>query len=187
MESKKDIRTSVLKLRSRMSDEEWCSKSAIISDRVVKHPAFLEADTIYCYVDYKREAGTCSIIEMAWESGKKVAVPKVDGEEMQFYYIRDFSELSEGYYGIMEPYTGKIADAVKPLVIMPGAVFDKMRSRIGYGGGFYDKFLASHPSFKTLAIAFEFQVLEQIPTDSHDICPDILITEEQIYESTVTK
>jgi 5-formyltetrahydrofolate cyclo-ligase len=170
-----------------MCQIEWEEKSCAIQWQVIKHPFFLEANVIYCYVDYRNEVGTKMIIKQAWESGKKVAVPKVEGEEMNFYYISDFSDLKEGYRGILEPDVSFPANDVHALMIMPGVAFDKKRNRIGYGKGFYDKFMDKHPTFYTIALAFECQLIEEIEANSFDYCPQILITEEKRYDEHVTK
>lgn len=181
MESKKDIRRRVLKERNSITEKKWEEKSHSIFKKVVTHPFFLEADTIYCYVDYQKEVGTREIIQKAWNLGKKVAVPRVEGMEMQFYYIQDFSELQCGYRQILEPVTTVAADGAHGLVIMPGAAFDSKHNRIGYGKGFYDKYLSQHIELKTLAIAFEMQMVEEIPAEPYDFRPEVIITEEQIY------
>ncbi len=181
MESKRDIRQRVLQSRRRLSEEVWKKNTHIICDKVVTHPYFLEAEAVYCYVDYQREVGTSLIIEQAHMMGKKVAAPKIDGDDMRFYYFNDFAELSEGYKGILEPRAERLAYDKHALVIMPGAAFDVYRNRIGYGKGFYDRFLRDHPSYRTMAIAFELQMVDEIPAECFDIRPDILITEERIY------
>lgn len=182
MDSKKDIRKHVLDKRNCITDKEWEDKSRLICEKVVTHPFFLQTDAIYCYVDYRREVGTRKIIEHAWMSGKKVAVPKVLGDEMEFYYIQSLVDLEEGYKGIPEPKQTNLAHDENMLVIMPGAAFDKTGNRIGYGKGYYDKYLQIHPNCKTIALAFELQMLEAITADTHDICPNIIITEEKTYE-----
>ena len=182
MESKKDIRKRVLQKRENLTNREWEEKSRLIYDKVVSHPFFLQADTIYCYIDYRNEVATRAIIDFAWKSGKKVAVPKVLENVMHFYLIDSFDELEYGYKGIEEPKTSKLATDEDALVIMPGAVFDCACHRIGYGKGYYDKYLHLHSNHKTLGIAFEFQVFKNIPSEEFDICPDIIITEENIYE-----
>ena len=181
MESKKDIRKRVLKQRNLINREEWEEKSRRICEKVTTHPFFLNADAIYCYVDYKNEVCTRDILAQAWKLGKNVAVPKVNGEEMSFYYIDNMGELKAGYFGILEPTTTNTADDENVLVIMPGAAFDQNKNRIGYGKGFYDRYLERHPQHRTIALAFAFQMIEGIPSDTHDIQPDIIITEETIY------
>lgn len=182
MESKKDIRRHILEHRACMSQKDWEEKSRIIAKKVVSHPFFLCANTVYCYVDYRQEVGTRSIIEHAWKMGKKVAVPKIMDNHMEFYYVSDYTELEEGYRGISEPVLCiEPASDERPLIIMPGVAFDKSRSRIGYGKGYYDTYLQNHTGCDTLAICFEMQMVEQIPSQTHDYKPDIIITEENIY------
>ena len=183
MESKKDIRKCVLAKRNCIPNQEWEEKSCLIYEKVVTHPFFLNSGAIYCYVDYRNEVCTRVIIETAWEQGKKVAVPKIIGDEMEFHYIQSFEDLEEGYKGIPEPRKECLAnDAENVLVIMPGAAFDVTCNRIGYGKGYYDKYLHAHANYKTLALAFELQMVKHIPAEEYDICPDIIITEENTYE-----
>lgn len=187
MDLKKDIRRQILEKRSEITNREWKERSHKIFERVVEHPFFLQANAIYCYVDYSNEVETRNIISHAWKHGKKVAVPKVMGDHMNFFYIHDFSDLQRGYKGILEPKECHLVKDENVLIIMPGAAFDRNCNRIGYGKGFYDKYLNSHPYMKTIALAFEIQIVDSIPTDSHDICPNIIITEEKIYDGRFTE
>lgn len=182
METKKDIRKRVLAERKTLSFEAQTEKTQKIYEQVISHPLFLDAGEIYCYIDYNHEAGTKKLIEKSWELGKNVAVPKVIGDQMEFFYITSFDELKEGYYKIMEPVTEEKADAPEALVIMPGAAFDEECSRIGYGGGFYDKYLERHPGYRRIALAFELQITEHVPADTYDIKPEVIITEKRIIE-----
>ena len=84
--------------------------------------------------------------------------------------------------GILEPEEGALADGADALVIMPGVAFDRDRRRIGYGGGYYDRYLAAHPCLPTIAVAFDCQVLDEVPYDEYDIRPQILVTETSVYE-----
>ena len=182
MVSKKDIRKSILQNRAQLCDEEWTTKSAEICKKVLQHSWFQESNCIYCYVDYKREVSTRTIIETAWCCGKKVAVPVVHGDEMHFGYLSSWTELREGYKGILEPCQFYLAEDETPLLIVPGAVFDRQRNRIGYGKGYYDKFLERHSKCKTIAIAFELQLVDEIPAEPFDIRPQVLITEDNVYD-----
>ena len=187
METKKDIRKRVLSHRDSMGKEEWEENSRKIQNCVLTHPFFLESNSIYCYVDYRNEVETKSIIKRAWELGKRVAVPKIEGEDMCFYYISDFSDLKVGYRGILEPENLFPANDTHALVVMPGVAFDRARNRIGYGKGFYDKFMAKHPSFHTIALAFECQLLDAIDAEELDYRPEVLITEERLYNEHITE
>ena len=187
MESKKDIRRHVLEKRNQITEKEWEEKCRRIYEKVTFHPFFLESDIIYCYVDYRNEVGTRSIIQKAWECKKQVAVPRIEEGEMNFYYIHSFDDLSSGYKGILEPITDFPALDEHALVIVPGVAFDKARNRIGYGKGYYDKFMSQHPTYHTIALSFEEQMVESIAAEMHDFCPEIIITEEQIYDSKFTE
>lgn len=182
MESKKDIRKYVLEKRNHLTEKDWEEKNHRIYEKVVSHPFFLKSDAIYCYLDYRREVGTRTIIEHAWKLGKKVAVPKVVEDDMEFCYLESFDDLQEGFKGIPEPKHKQLACEENVLVIMPGAAFDAACNRIGYGKGYYDKYLYAHPNYKTIAIAFELQMVDTIPADCYDIGPNMIITEENTYE-----
>ena len=182
MESKKDIRRYVLSLRGNLTAKEQDEKSQNICCQVINHPFFLNAKNIYCYVDYKNEVKTRAIIQYALDNGKRVAVPKIVDDEMLFCFIDSLEELTDGYRGIPEPSHCNIANVDSPLVIMPGVAFDKSRNRIGYGKGFYDRFLKKHPNCHTIALGFALQIVEHIPADPFDIQPEILITEKCIYD-----
>ena len=119
------------------------------------------------------------MVEKAWKDGKKVAVPKVYDDEMKFIYITDLSQVSEGYMGIPEPVAdGPVADDPTALILMPGLAFDPKGHRIGYGGGYYDKFLAEEPNHPTVALCYGFQMLDHLETEEFDIPVDLVITED---------
>ena len=116
------------------------------------------------------------MLERALRDGKRVAVPKVYGEEMKFIYLDDLTQVAKGYAGIPEPIAdGPVADDKTALVLMPGLAFDPQGHRIGYGGGFYDKFLSSEPDHPTLALCYDFQVFPVLETEAHDIPVDIVL------------
>ena len=180
LETKKDIRQQIYQKRQQLDPFFWQKNTDRITDVVIAHPWFREAWDIYCYIDYHGETGTRKIIQEAWKLGKNVWIPKVDKENMEFFQIHHFEELHSGIHGIMEPEKGMAAKGREGLMIMPGVAFDGNRNRIGYGGGYYDKYLSKHSELQKLAIAFEFQVLEKIPQEENDIRPEILITESRV-------
>lgn len=181
MVKKQDIRKNVLHQRNLITEKEWNEHSQEIYKKVVTHPFFLNADEIYCYIDFRREVGTRRIIEEAWRLGKRVAAPRIESSEMNFYYIDSYSELESGYFGVLEPTGKEKAEGKQVLVIMPGAAFDKERNRIGYGKGYYDRFLVKYHTYRTLALAFELQMVSDVPNEPFDVKPDQIITEEKIY------
>ena len=137
------------------------------------------------YQAFRNEISCDDIIDKAYEDGKHVYVPVVDdnNKTMEFYEITNDTEWTEGAYGIKEPvitkYTNKLTEADNVLVIMPGLVFDKNKHRIGYGGGYYDKYLTEHTGHITMALFYSFQVVdEKLPFDAQDVLPDYIVTED---------
>lgn len=182
METKKDIRKYIYGVRKKCTDQEVEYWSHKVTEKVLALPSFLQADRVMVYADYNHEVMTRYIIEEAWKQKKEVAVPKVSGKDMIFYRLTDFAQLKEGYYGIPEPTEGEVVDWQDALMIMPGVAFDKANHRVGYGGGFYDRFLEKHPALIRVAVAFEFQILKQVPVEPTDILPQIIVTEEKLYK-----
>lgn len=183
METKRDIRKKIFAERKLVSDEQVEAWSREITKSVVSLPEFQKAQRIMAYADYNHEVITRFLIEEAWKAGKEAAVPKVVGKDMEFYLLRDFSQLEPGYYGIPEPVRGERTDWEEALMIMPGVAFDRKNHRVGYGGGFYDRFLEKHPKIQRLAVAFSFQMMPEVPVEPTDIFPQILVTEtEVLYE-----
>ena len=162
--------------------KKWSDAGQIIVEKLISHPLFVMADEIYCYVDCKGEVYTSDIFITAWKMGKKTAAPRIENGKMEFYYIERFGDLDLGTYGIPEPITTEKANGKNVLVIMPGIAFDANKNRIGFGKGFYDKYLEKHLDYRRIALAFSMQIVENIPADAHDIRPEVIITEEQIYE-----
>ena len=187
METKADIRKRVLQVRNNLTKKEWEEKSQMILAKVISHPVFLEAEEIYCYVDFRNEVETKRLIEFCWEKKKNVAVPKIEENQMNFYYINSWEDVSSGYFGILEPHTMQSAEGKSVCVIMPGAVFDKNCNRIGYGKGYYDTYLQKHAEYNTIALAFDLQIEDYIPSEEHDIRPQTIITEEYTYVNEFTK
>lgn len=183
METKKAIRKKILALRKTFTDQQIAEMSCSVTANVCALPAFKNAGRILIYADYNHEVMTRSIIENAWKTGKEVAVPKVEGSDMTFYRLTEFSQLSTGYCGIPEPEEGEIVNWEKGLIIMPGVAFDRKNHRVGYGGGFYDRYLEKYRELDRLALAFSFQIMDQVPTEPTDIFPTILVTEKEIYYS----
>lgn len=141
--------------------------------------AYQNANTIYGYLPYNQEVRTVPILEQALKDGKKVAVPKVYGDTMRFIYLDDLSQVAPSDMGIPEPVADEpVAADQTALVLMPGLAFDKKGNRMGYGGGFYDKFLAEEPDHPTVALCYGFQMVDAIPTDDYDIPVNLVLWSE---------
>jgi len=173
---KKELRAMIRQKKRAMSEGEICQRSEALGKLFRESNLYRQANTIYGYLPYNQEVRTVAMLEQAILDGKRVAVPKVYGEEMRFIYIEDMSAVEKGYAGIPEPVAdGPIADDEKALVLMPGLAFDPQGHRIGYGGGFYDRFLEKEPQHPTLALCYEFQMLPHLETEEHDIPVDCVL------------
>lgn len=182
MEKKKQIRKITMQNRLLMSQKEVLEKSKEITKMVLELPEYQQADTIFCYVDFRNEVRTREIIEDAWKQNKKVAVPKVEGQVMNFYQVRRWTDLKEGYMKILESKEECVKIEVQTedmLMIMPGVAFDEKCNRIGYGGGYYDRYLAERDEICKIALAFENQIYQELPCEEHDLKPDFVVTEKR--------
>lgn len=174
--NKKELRKAIREKKRAMSAEEIEAKSRALTEAFLRSEAYHAAKTIYGYLPYNQEVRTVALLEQALRDGKRVAVPKCYGDEMRFIYMTDLSAVEKGYAGIPEPIAdGPVADDETALVLMPGMAFDPAGHRIGYGGGFYDKFLAREPDHPTLALCYDFQVLPHLETEEFDIPVDAVI------------
>lgn len=226
-EEKKRFRVEALVRRDSLTAQRRRDYSDRIIKKLTSLPCYQDADAVLTYVSFRSEVDTISLTEQAFADGKAVFAPKVLGKEMDFFRIYSLADLTEGYRGILEPSGGQLFDSWiddqmgqckksrtgKPLntkaadegafgassilVCLPGAAFDRAGHRIGYGGGFYDRFLsgflekesgkdaAAHlqMKFTTAALSFSCQIFETIPCEAHDICPMCVITEKEIFES----
>ena len=174
--NKQELRCSIREQKRRMTEEEIVSRSEQLGALFARSDAYQNAKTIYGYLPYNQEVRTVPMLEQALRDGKAVAVPKVYGEQMRFILMEDLSLVEKGYAGIPEPIAdGPIAHDPHALVLMPGLAFDPQGHRIGYGGGFYDRFLASEPEHPTLALCYEFQMLPHLETEAFDIPVDTVL------------
>ncbi len=173
---KKELRAMIREKKRAMTNAQIEEKSRILGEKFAASQAYQEAKTIYGYLPYNQEVRTVPMLQRALADGKAVAVPKVYGDDMKFILISDFSRIEKGYAGIPEPVDdGPVADDKTALVLMPGLAFDTQGHRIGYGGGFYDRFLAQEPGHPTLALCYDFQMLPKVETEEFDIPVDGVI------------
>ena len=177
------IRKQMKQLRADMTRTERFEKSMQIFEQLITVPEFKRADRIYTYVSMDNEIDTIMLIDYSLSLEKRVFVPRVSGKDMEFYEISDISELNPGYMGIYEPdINGREPDYSRTgFMCMPGLAFDKSHNRIGYGGGFYDRYLSVENKLYKAALAYEAQLLESIPAQDGDVRPDMIVTEGNIY------
>lgn len=173
---KAELRRQIREKKRAMTQGQIQTASARLGELFLETEQYRRAKTIYGYLPYNQEVRTVPMLEQALRDGKRVAVPKVYGDEMKFIYLTDLSQVETGYAGIPEPVAdGPVADDPTALVLMPGLAFTQKGDRMGYGGGFYDKFLAAEPGHPTVALCYEFQMVSQLPTEAYDIPVDCVL------------
>ena len=173
---KKELRDYIRKFKRAMTKEQIEEKSAKLGELFLASDLYKQAKNIYGYLPYNQEVRTTAMLEQAQKDGKRVAVPKILGDTMIFVWLDDLTAVEKGYSNIPEPIDlTPVADDPTALVLMPGMAFDPQGHRCGYGGGFYDKFLASEPNHPTLALCYDFQVLPHLETDDYDIPVDCVL------------
>jgi len=178
---KKILRKQVLSARDRLSPKEKTTKSREIEERLFSLPEFISAHVIMFFASFRSEVETGRMIRRALHFGKRVVLPKVKGDELALYEINDFdNDVAPGAWGIPEPKTfmpAALADI--DLMVIPGTAFDMQGNRLGYGAGFYDKLLAAFGK-PTVALAFEAQIVYEVPADKHDVPVQKIVTEKRL-------
>ena len=187
-EHKKLIRENLTKKRNGLTPREVKQRSGIICYHVLESEQYKNASAVCVYQAFRNEVSCDDIIEKAYEDGKRVYVPVVDdnNKTMEFYEITNDTEWTEDSYGIKEPVitneVGKLTETDKALVVMPGLAFDKNKHRIGYGGGYYDKYLSERKVHVTMALCYNFQIVEEdLPCNEQDVLPEFVVTEDGVF------
>ena len=181
---KRTIRRIIISKRNALTQQEIREKSKLIHEKLLSLPDFLGAQTACLYMSFGSEVRTPELIEHCFGVGKKVVIPAMAGSlgELVPAEFEGFDKLKEAAMGIMEPFPVKQVPIEEiNLVIAPGVAFDEKLNRIGFGKGYYDKFLAKIPAgVPVIAIAFDLQVLPEIPVEPHDREMLKIITEKRI-------
>ena len=173
---KKELRDYIRKFKRAMTKEEIEAKSEKLGELFLASDLYKQAKNIYGYLPYNQEVRATAMLQQAQRDGKRIAVPKILGDTMIFVWLDDLTAVEKGYSNIPEPIDlTPVADDPTALVLMPGMAFDREGHRCGYGGGFYDKFLASEPDHPTLALCYDFQVLPHLDTEEFDIPVDCVL------------
>lgn len=179
--SKTEVRRFVKNKKRELSTEEIAQRSRRIVRKIFRLDEYQNACRIYAYVSYNQEVSTFEFMRQVLADGKTLLVPKVYEDVMRFHEISDLDELRPGAYGIMEPDNEKFDTVGQGFMLLPGLAFDRKGHRLGYGGGFYDKYLNENPCHHKTALAYDFQVFEEIPFEAYDIPVDCLVTEGNLY------
>jgi 5-formyltetrahydrofolate cyclo-ligase len=200
MERKKMLRKLIEAERTMISEEARFEKSTILCQRAIEQIRLLRKASnskhfiLFTYIPFRAEINVLPIAEWCWQQGIQVAAPRViqTHGELQFHYVSGYEDLyPQEPWGIREP----ISDAPKVesvllregCMLIPGIAFDPQKARLGYGGGYYDKYIqqlkqidAANTPFK-LALAYDLQIVPEVPSESHDFCVDMILTETRSF------
>lgn len=184
--SKNEIRTHMKNKRNLLSESQRNAYSGKIQKKLFSLSCFTECDILFTYVSFGSEADTSDIIKTALKLDKRVFVPKVEGKDMNFYEIHSLEGLIRNKFGILEPSGSGQApyknEKGRKIMLLPGLAFDRSGNRIGYGAGYYDRYLAGYPENEWLKIglAFDFQITDDLPVTGMDIRTDYIITDRRL-------
>jgi 5-formyltetrahydrofolate cyclo-ligase len=181
---KRSIRADLLARRKHLAAETCLSHSLRIQQGLLQAVEFQAATAIALYSPILNEVFTEELFRAACSAGKVIAYPRVRGSELEFVRVLKTGDLAPGAFGVLEP-TGDqlVAPAALDMVVVPGVGFDRQGGRLGYGKGFYDRGLhGSQRPGCLVGLCFELQLVERLPAESHDVCMDIIITEEGRYD-----
>lgn len=187
-ELKTELRTKYRTLREELSGEQKLRLDAEIQSRLLALREYAKADTVFTYISKELEVDTLALVKAAWANHKRVAVPRcVPGtRDMEFYYICSMEDLAPGSFGVMEPVVDrceKTVDFSKGFCLVPGFSFDVQGFRLGYGRGYYDRFLSGFEGF-TVGVCYSFCVQWNLPHGYYDRSVDILVTEKYVRRTS---
>ncbi|HEC76823.1 MAG TPA: 5-formyltetrahydrofolate cyclo-ligase [Thermoplasmatales archaeon] len=185
--SKEELRKKIKEKRDKLSQTEIWRRSEKIIEKLTKMNEFVNADAVACYISFGNEVNTHFLIKNFIEK-KKILVPFVDKgrKEIRLSHLKNWEELHTGEYGILEPKKEFLRiENNADIFIIPGIVFDESGNRIGYGGGYFDRFLSDFKG-KKIALAYEFQIIKKMPNEKHDVKMDFIVTDKRIIKVCFT-
>ncbi|MCI5815711.1 5-formyltetrahydrofolate cyclo-ligase [Ruminococcus sp.] len=185
MPQKQALRRRMLQLRRELDPVRKGEMDGAIARRLLNLPAFAQAQELLLYAATDIEVETREIFREAAAQGKRVYFPccQVERHEMSFYHAASFGEMTVSHYGIPEPVAdpaGQWTGQGRTLCIVPALALDHRGMRLGYGGGYYDRFLARHPELETIGLCYEAGLLDAVPTDVYDIPLGMILTESTL-------
>jgi 5-formyltetrahydrofolate cyclo-ligase len=181
-ERKRALRESMLAARGALAPRVVAEMSSAVQDRLLGLDEFRRARLVHAYVGAKaNEARTDRILAETLRTGRRLAVPRVEGDRLAHHEIRSTAQLVASRFGLLEP--DRSAPLVDPgeidLVVVPGLAFDRAGNRLGFGKGYYDRFLRDVRGVKA-ALLYTLQLLDEVPADEHDVPVDLLVTEKGV-------
>ena len=188
-EIKTDLRSGFKSKRNEMPEHIKLNMDSEIQSRFLTLRQYAKCDTVFTYVSKDLEVDTYAIIRAAWANGKKVAVPKcIEDSKMDFYYIESMDDLEDGSFGVKEPVESKckkVADLSRGLCIVPGLSFDAEGYRLGYGKGYYDRFLSKFGG-ETVGLCYSNCIKWKLPHGKYDRAVDVIVTDRYIRRTSAT-
>lgn len=173
---KKELRANIKTLKRQHSKESLLEQSKLILDKLENHEYFKEAKTVMLYSSLPDEVNTHDFLEK-WRNEKKIILPTVVGDDIIPVELSKDTDFAIGDFNIMEPQNEPYEGSYD-LIIVPGVAFDKNGNRIGRGKGYYDRFLCKHLDVRRIGICFDFQLVDNVPTEDNDIRMDEVITRQ---------
>lgn len=185
--TKSEIRKLYKEKRSALTLSQVEEMSSEIQYNIFSLPQYNDCKALFTFINYGKEVVTKNIIKDALKKGKNVAVPYMTGKphEMVFLKIDGLDNLVENKYGILEPVFNEediVNSDESTFIIVPALVLDNNKNRMGYGGGFYDKYLSENKYLCSVGVAYDFQIVENVPTEENDVPLDIIVTNRGIVK-----
>ncbi|MCR4443072.1 MAG: 5-formyltetrahydrofolate cyclo-ligase [Peptococcaceae bacterium] len=183
---KKSLRQKMQEMRQSLTALEIETKSRQAASLLLQLSEYRLARTLLAYLPIRGEVDTIPLIITAWQQQKRVVVPTcLPGRRLALSELRSLDELAAGTFGIPEPkaeFLRKVPPGQVDLALLPGVAFDLSGGRLGYGGGYYDRFLGSlRPGCPKIGLAYEFQLVSVLPAEEHDLPVDMVVTDRQVY------
>ena len=181
---KAELRAVIRKRLKAVPETEKRIMDRQIAERVLDLPEVAGAGMVYGYASLSLETGSEEILKELWKRNCIVCLPRVVGETMEFFVTESWKDLAEGAFHIMEPISGcRSADGIRSEtapILVPGLGFTENGLRLGKGGGYYDRYLETHAGHRTIALAYEFQILQELPAEPYDKSVDRIVTEKRV-------
>lgn len=184
LQRKRLLRRTVLAARGSISENERAAAAASATTRLLALPETDDATTVMAFASFGAEIQTDALVERLLSEGRRVLVPLVEGTRLRAVEIASLEDLAPGFRGIREPrQPGPAVAPVADVIVVPGVAFDATGRRLGYGGGFYDAFLAEARGFRA-GFCFDCQLVDAVPADPHDLPVDAVVTQSRTVRAT---
>lgn len=179
--TKNQLRKQMKSIRDYLPRYEQEQNSLAICERLHENKWYENTDTLLVYASIQSEVCLEHLIQRAWQEQKQVYFPRVKGEDMDFFLVRSKEELLEGSFHVMEPTGNKCFLSEQPApILVPAVSFSRTGERIGYGKGYYDRYLCRFPNLVRIGICHEEQMVDYIPSGPHDKPMDAIVTQNEI-------